>query len=109
MDKEDIIVDGLIETVNSYLKSIKNSNRRKILKLCYKNPKTISELQREIGSNYKLIFEGVKILEKEKLVRLTKVKGRGSPVYVSSNMTPQDALLNLGNIIDQFKKELGKK
>ncbi len=71
--------------INSITKDIfENKNRKNIILLVAKKPLKISEIKKQLGLNYKTVWEHVKILEKYKIVSLTQQeKEPGKPVYVS--------------------------
>jgi len=67
------------------IKILKDKDKRKILDLCYESPLTISDLQNKTQLNYREIWQKIKILEKETILKLEKKKGeKGQPVYVKS-------------------------
>ena len=83
-EKQRVIMNnlGFIIELN---KMIGNANRRKIIDLCYKKQRTITELKNLLKSSNKVTWNNVKQLDKYCFVRLHKMNNKkGKPVYVES-------------------------
>lgn len=101
--EKDQRIEKIIQRIISMLEAFNNKHRREILRICYKNPTSISELSRSLKSSKKVTWFNVKQLEKNKAVILTKSKKeKHNPVYVTSFLLPEDYL----NYFEAFSKDM---
>lgn len=86
MKKEEDVVVTLIE----FLNALNNENRKKILRITYNNPKSISQLARDIGTSQKVAWKHVEVLSKVGFVELEKKeREKHRPVYVTAVVKPE--------------------
>jgi len=103
--KEESRIDEWISIIQMYLDAIGSKSRRKILELCFYEPKTISQLTRLLNSSNKVTWNNVKLLEATGLIVLDKRKNdRYHPVYVKSEILPKD----LADVLKLFSGDLPK-
>lgn len=103
---KDKRIEKVIKRTISMLEAFNNKNRREILRICYNNPKSISEIARILKSSKKVTWFNVKQLEESGRVLLTKSKKeKFNPVYVTSFSLPEDYLI----YFNSFLKEMGEK
>ena len=96
--KDDEVAGEEIKNIIKQLKAIDNKHRRQILEICSKEPKTISQLTRELDSSLKVTWNNIKQLEDAGFVMLKeKKKEKHHPVYVQSIISPTQ-------IVDNFKQ-----
>ena len=101
----DKSVGKRIDEMISQLKAVKSKDRRKILELCSKEPKTISQLKRALKSSLKVTWHNIKQLEKAGFVMLEERREEQyHPVYVKTMIMPS-AITNYfdEHWIDQYK------
>lgn len=80
-------IDFLID----FLKLLKNKKRRKVLELCYKEPRTMAELKKVLDSSNKFMWHSIQDLKDAGLVTLDKHKHeKHQPVYVKSLFLPSE-------------------
>jgi len=95
-------IKGIIEVLQIF----NNAQRLKILDLCHKNPKTITELRKILKSSNKVTWHNVKSLEEIGFLELDKRKKEtGQPVYVTSNTRSSEAVGFFGDILKLTEKE----
>lgn len=107
MKKEikDKQINDWIWGIKTHIDALDNKNRREILRLCYKKPRTISELKRILKSSNKVTWHNVMKLKRIYLVDLDKRKHeKHRPVYVKSKVSPSD----VGDMLKWFSTELHK-
>ncbi|MEM3074767.1 MAG: winged helix-turn-helix domain-containing protein [Candidatus Pacearchaeota archaeon] len=103
--KEEEFTEKNIDFLIDFLKLLKNKNRRKVLELCYKEPRTIAELQRILNKSHKFMWHSIQDLRDAGLVTLEKQKHqKHQPVYVKSLFLPSEfSELFYGFIINNRK------
>jgi DNA-binding HxlR family transcriptional regulator len=98
-------VEKRIDELNAQLKAVKNKDRRKILELCSKEPKTISQLKRALKSSLKVTWHNIKQLEKAGFVVLEeRKKEQYHPVYVTTVILPSEIVDIFDNMwLEKYK------
>src|SRR3989344_6534385 len=101
----DKSVGKRIDEMISQLKAVKSKDRRKILELCYKEPKTISQLKRDLKSSLKVTWHNIKQLENAGFVMLEERREEQyHPVYVKTMILPSAITNYFDEIwIDNYK------
>ena len=73
--------------------------RARILRIIHKSPKTISQIEKEIGMGRTTIYFHLNELKKRKLIIEKKeTKKRGQPVFITTNKADPSSLQTISGI-----------
>ena len=80
------IVGGMVPEKDNIFNVVSNKQRQEIIRFCYTDKRTITEIQKHIGLSYSPTWKHVKMLMDKGLVTGTPGidKNKGAVVYVES-------------------------
>jgi len=116
MEKRNLITKKTEEVFEDWIVAIKgitfaldNPHRRLILELCKNKSYKVKEIRDFLGSSNKVVLDNLKILEEEGFIkREKKMKEKGRPVYIKSNMSLDNAVRSLKVIVELAEEEYFK-